>query len=82
MKISPTSNRLDNVLECYVIHDIPFLKILFIFPFLFLGKHMWFKKLGIEKFEGKSFTLKANTPQLFQSDGEVEENINSFIVSR
>ena len=81
MKISPTSNRLDDTLECYIIHDIPFGKILFVFPFLFLGKHMWFKKWGIEKFEGKSFKLKASAPQPFQSDGEVNEGITSFTVN-
>ena len=82
MKISPTSDRLDDKLEAYIIYKMPFIKILFVFPFLFLGKHMWFKKWGIKKFEGKSFKYVASTPQPFQSDGEVNEDITSFTVNR
>ena len=81
MQISPTSDRLDDKLEAYIIYKMPFIKILFVFPFLFLGKHMWFKKWGIKKFEGKSFKYVASTPQPFQSDGEVSENITSFTVN-
>jgi diacylglycerol kinase family enzyme len=80
MKISPTSDRLDNKLECYIIHSLPFRKVLFVFPFLFMGKHMLFKKWGVEKIVGTSFKVKASTPQPFQSDGEVELDIHSFEV--
>lgn len=78
MKLSPTSNRFDKELELFVIHDVKPWQLLLVFPLIFIGKHMWFKKLGITKIVGKSFKLKSNMPVNFQTDGEVRNGINSF----
>lgn len=80
MKISPVSDRTDDILEMYVIHSVSFLKLLCVFPFIFIGKHMWFKKLGISLVRGRKFRLVSNLPLPFQSDGEVSLKINQFEV--
>ena len=81
MKITPQSNRNDDILEVCVVHSLSFWKILFIFPLIFLGKHMWFKELGISMISGKRFVVKASEPQVFQTDGEVKEGIKEFEVN-
>ena len=43
---------------------------------------MWFKRVGIDKIKGRSFSLKAETPQTLQTDGEVREDVLSFTVSK
>lgn len=80
MKISPVSDRTDDVLELYVIHSVSFLKLLFIFPTIFLGKHMLFKKVGISLVKGRDFKLVSNAPLPFQSDGEVTVDVNEIEV--
>ena len=80
MKISPTSDRTDDILELYVIHSVSFLKLLFIFPTIFLGKHMLFKKVGISLVKGRDFKLVSNAPLPLQSDGEVTVDVNEIEV--
>jgi diacylglycerol kinase family enzyme len=81
MKISPVSDRTDDILELYVIHSVSFLKLLFIFPTIFIGKHMLFKKVGISLVKGRQFKLVSNAPIPFQSDGEVVIGVNEFEVN-
>ena len=78
MKITPTSDRNDRILEACVIHSVSFWKILLIFPFIFIGKHMWFKEVGISVIKGQQFKVVADSPQVFQTDGEVVKNIKEF----
>ena len=78
MKITPSSDRGDRILEACVIHSVSFWKILLIFPLIFIGKHMWFKKVGISVIKGQSFKAKASTSQVFQTDGEVLKNVKEF----
>lgn len=78
MCLSPDSNRFDSVMELYVIHSVSFWKLILIFPLIFVGKHMWFKQVGITKLVGKKFTLKASRDLVFQSDGEVASGVNQF----
>lgn len=80
MKITPSSNRNDRVLEACIVHSVSFIKILFIFPLLFIGKHMWFKHLGISLLKGQEFKLNASAPQVFQTDGEVLTGVNEFSI--
>ncbi len=81
MKISPVSDRTDDILEMYVIHSVSFPKLLCIFPTIFIGKHMLFKKVGISLIKGRSFKLVSNIPNPFQSDGEVVVDVNKFEVN-
>ena len=78
MKITPTSDRNDRILEACVIHSVSFWKILLIFPLIFIGKHMWFKEVGISVIKGQQFKVVADSPQVFQTDGEVVKNIKEF----
>ncbi len=79
MKLSPNSNRLDDVLEVVVAHNMGVKRLLLIFPSIFLGKHLIFKKsLFITK--GKEITLNASSPQVFQSDGEIYESTDTLNV--
>lgn len=82
MKLSPTSDRKDDVLELYLVYKMKFAKILCVFPFIFIGKHMWFKRWGIERLQGKHFHLKASFEQPFQSDGEVILGVDEIEVTR
>ena len=78
MAISPDSDRTDRVLEAVVVHSVTFIKILFIFPLIFIGKHMWFKHLGISVLKGQHFKAVASAPQTFQTDGEVIKKVKEF----
>ena len=82
MKLSPKSDRKDDKLEFYVVYKMGFAKVLCVFPFLYLGKHMWFKRWGIDRLEGKHFHLKANFEQPFQSDGEVILGVDEIEITR
>ncbi len=82
MKLSPTSDRGDDILELYVIHSLGFLKLLCIFPTIFIGKHLWFKKVGISLISGKEFVFEASSPQVLQSDGEVWNGIKKVIIKK
>lgn len=70
MKLSPKSNRLDDQLEVVVIHKIGVFKLLSLFPTIFLGKHILFKK-AVFTGKGKVIQLESNVPQVVQSDGEL-----------
>ena len=80
MKITPSSDRNDRILEACVIHSVSFWKILLIFPLIFIGKHMWFKHVGISVIKGQHFKAFSSAPQVFQTDGEVLTNVSSFEV--
>jgi diacylglycerol kinase family enzyme len=80
MKVSPTSDRKDGVLEAIIIHSVSFPVLLFIFPFIFIGKHFWFKSVGITLLRGKTFKLTASRPLVYQTDGEVTEGVQELSV--
>ena len=78
MKITPESDRTDRILEACIIHSVSFFKILLIFPLIFIGKHMWFKHVGISVIKGQHFKAVASSPQIFQTDGEVLNDVKEF----
>lgn len=78
MKVTPMSDRNDRILEACIVHSVSFWKLLFIFPLIFLGKHLWFKELGISILTGQHFKVMADSVQTFQTDGEVVENVQEF----
>ena len=81
MKITPMSDRNDRILEACVVHSASFWKILLIFPLIFIGKHMWFKHVGITVIKGQNFKVSANAPQVFQTDGEVLKDVQEFEIN-
>ena len=78
MKVTPDSDRNDRILEACIIHSVSFWKLLLIFPLIFIGKHMWFKEVGISVIKGQTFKVVSDTPQVFQTDGEVVKNVKEF----
>ena len=78
MKVTPESDRTDRILEACIIHSVSFWKLVLIFPLIFIGKHMWFKEVGISVIKGQHFKLEANAPQIFQTDGEVLTDVKEF----
>ena len=80
MKVSPQSDRTDDILEATVVHNVSFPKLLCIFPLIFIGKHLWFKKVGISVIKGRKFRAIASAPQTLQGDGEVTENVKQILV--
>ena len=81
MKVTPSSNRDDRILEACIVHSVSFIKILFIFPLIFIGKHMWFKHLGISVLSGQKFKATASSEQVFQTDGEVLTGVKEFVIN-
>lgn len=70
MRLSPKSNRLDDQLEVVVIHKIGVFKLLSLFPTIYLGKHLLFKK-AVFIGKGQVIKLETNDSQVVQSDGEL-----------
>lgn len=70
MKLSPKSSRLDDDVEVVVAHNMGVFKLLRLFPTIFIGKHIWFKK-NVFIAKGKHVVLEASTNQTIQSDGEI-----------
>ncbi len=70
MILSPKSNRLDNKVEVCVVHNLGLLKLITIFPSIFKGLHLRFKK-NIFLTSGSHITMIASEKQVMQSDGEI-----------
>lgn len=81
MKISPSSDRSDNILETTIVHTVKFWKIVLIFPLIFIGKHLWFKTVGISVLKGKNFKVIADRELVFQTDGEVRTGVKEFEIN-
>ncbi len=81
MKIAPKAERLDEYLDIYIIEGIKLFKLLLIFPLIFIGKHIWFKKY-VHEFRGKHIILESLVFDKVQRDGEVLDNINKIEVRR
>ncbi|TCT16293.1 YegS/Rv2252/BmrU family lipid kinase [Natranaerovirga pectinivora] len=68
MKICPDANPFDQKIDLCVVYDIPKLKILTLFPLIFLGKHVNLK--GVKVFQGHNATIKMSKPTAVHTDGE------------
>lgn len=71
------SKRIDTVLQtcyndrrlsCMVVHDMHPLKILFLFPTAYFGRHTGFR--GITILEGKKIEICSASPRKIHRDGE------------
>lgn len=79
MKLSPKSDRLDDMLEVYVLYRVGLFKLLRIFPSIFLGVHSIFKR-NIFTIKGKVIKMTSDLEQVMHSDGEVYGKINQINV--
>lgn len=81
MKITPKAIREDDLLDICIVHSVPIRKLVCIFPTIFLGKHIWFKKY-VTTFTGKCIRVKSISYNILQRDGEVSEGVNEIEVRR
>lgn len=79
MKFSPNSNRLDDVLEVLVAHDITTAKILRLFPSIYRGKHLKYKE-HVTLLSGKEIIIESSEDSIMQIDGEHHYNIKKIEV--
>lgn len=64
----PNADNTDNLLDICVVENISRLKILFLLPLAFLGKHVYFKE--IKNYRCKTIELTAASPLPVHTDGE------------
>ena len=81
MKFSPHSKMGDDILELVVVHDVKFLPLLLLFPFIFIGKHLMFKNV-VSLIKGKNFTLKIDQKTYLQADGETRFPVCEVTIKR
>lgn len=77
MKISPTSNPSDGLLELTVVHELSRLKLLVVFATVFFGKHTNFKE--VHQIQAPSFKLSTDTSVYRHTDGEFAGLTEPFI---
>lgn len=81
MKIAPKAVRNDDHLDIVIAHTMSRKKLVRVFPTIFIGKHVWFKK-AITVLTGSDIKIKANGCRLLQADGEVSYTDNEITVKR
>lgn len=79
MKIAPDANRSQDELELVLIRKIPKFMLFLIFPTIYSGKHVRFKK-WVKIYKGKQFELAFEKDTYMQIDGEDEYPIRSIKV--
>lgn len=77
MKLAPHAKREDDHLDLFVIHSVKLWKLLLIFPLIFIGKHLVFKKVGIEEIFCKKATLTCHGFDILQCDGETVSGVKT-----
>ena len=76
---TPGQDRLDSErrLMLMVLHDIGNLHTLMLFPSVFTGKHVKYKKY-VEFMQGKEITVKFDRPTALQIDGETVLGVTEY----
>lgn len=82
MKITPQAKREDDLLDICIVHNIKLWSLLMVFPLVFIGKHIWFRKKSITMLKGKHIIVKPLGCQTLQRDGEVLEGIEQIEIRR
>lgn len=77
MKIAPTRDREDDDLSVVVVHSCPRLRLLTIFPTIYGGTHIKYKKY-VEIFSAKKVTITYDEPCAMQIDGETILDVKSY----
>lgn len=67
-RFCPAARPDDGRLSCMVVHDMHPLKILFLFPTAYFGRHTGFR--GIAILEGKKIEINSASPRKIHRDGE------------
>ncbi len=69
MKIAPQASPSDGFLDVTIVHDLSKAKLLFVFLFVFFGKHTHLKEVTVLR--GKQVELLPQLPWLVHTDGEI-----------
>jgi diacylglycerol kinase (ATP) len=77
MKIAPQADRTRNDLDLVVVKKVSKLLLFFIFPTIYLGLHVYFKK-WVTVYRGQSMSITFDQPTYLQIDGDVEYPIETF----
>lgn len=72
MKITPHAKHNDGLLDVCIVHNISRLKLLTIFPKVYLGTHLKHKK-HVFYAQGKEVEIQFETPNIYSADGELNE---------
>lgn len=79
MKFAPRLKRLDKKLGFLVINNISKIKLCLLFPLIYLGLHVYFKKY-VSYITGNNIKIKSNTKNNLQIDGEHHFNVYETLV--
>lgn len=77
MKIAPKQKRGSDTLSVVVAHDCGRLRLLTIFPTIFKGEHIKYKKY-ITTYTGRDITVEFDTPCALQVDGETFLDVKKY----
>ncbi len=82
MMIAPNQNRNDkeNLLTVVVAHNLSKLKIVSLFPTIFKGTHIKYKKY-VDVHTGKNISVKFDIPSALQVDGETVLGVKEYSVN-
>lgn len=81
MKFSPKSKREDDILEMMIIHRIPRILLFLIFPTIYLGWHVMFKRY-VKIIPCKEVKVSYESNTFLQMDGESVADINYMEIKR
>ena len=81
MKIAPYAKRDDDYLDIYIITSPKRRKVVTLFPTIFIGKHVWFKKV-VKYHKGSNIEIEIEDYDLLQVDGETRNYKGKLIVNR
>lgn len=79
MMIAPEANRLEDELHLIIVKRIPKFMLFFIFPSIYSGKHVRYKK-WVNIYKGKKFELEFDKETYMQIDGDDEYPIKKINV--
>lgn len=79
MKIAPDAHRAKDELNLVIVKNIPKWLLIIIFPTIYLGWHVMFKK-WVKVYKGHHISVVFDKPTHLQIDGDVEYPIQSFHV--
>lgn len=81
MKFSPSSVRGDDLLEFLIIHRVPRFILFLIFPTIYFGKHVCFKR-WVTIIQGKTMDVSYGKVSFLQKDGESVNHVQSMHIQR
>lgn len=77
MKIAPKADRYEEDLHLVVVKNIPKWLLILIFPTIYLGWHVMFKRF-VKIYSGKEIHVKLDQATYLQIDGDVEYPVTAF----